>query len=208
MIILDKILRQKYTNYCKLLVNLYIWLTISSCCSSIPLTSGLIGRDGGLSTLCHSCGFACQQRVLKTFPGPGYLHSKDGVVWLCGLLLTGKFVFVCVCVCVCIYIYSYLVNLEQMFIHISFLIFFFFFFFFTEFCQQHQLFAWTKFLTVSQHYLNLNRFWWVKNRLFHTWLCIIAKFICDNIWLSKTLSAGYQLSLQTLDRFLWDQFFF
>ena len=23
--------------------------------------------------------FACQQRVLKTFPGPGYLHSEDGV---------------------------------------------------------------------------------------------------------------------------------
>ena len=64
------------------LVNLYIWLTISSCYGSIPLALGLIGRDGGLSTLCHSCGFACQQRVLKTFPGPGYLHSKDGVVWL------------------------------------------------------------------------------------------------------------------------------
>ena len=29
----------------------YIWLTISSCCGSIPLTLGLIGRDGGLSTL-------------------------------------------------------------------------------------------------------------------------------------------------------------
>ena len=28
----------------------------------------------------HSCGFACQQRVLKTFPGPGYLRSEDGVV--------------------------------------------------------------------------------------------------------------------------------
>ena len=41
-----------------------------------------IGKDVGLSTLCHSCGFACQQRVLKTFPGPDYLHSKDGVVWL------------------------------------------------------------------------------------------------------------------------------
>ena len=26
---------------------------------------GLIGRDGGLSTLCHRCGFDCQQRVLK-----------------------------------------------------------------------------------------------------------------------------------------------
>ena len=42
----------------------------------------MIGSDGGLSTVCHSCGFSCQQRVLKTFPGPGYLHSEDGVVWL------------------------------------------------------------------------------------------------------------------------------
>ena len=31
------------------------------------LSLALIGRDGGLSTLCHSCGFTCQQRVLKTF---------------------------------------------------------------------------------------------------------------------------------------------
>ena len=46
----------------------------------ILLALGLIGRDGGLSTLCHSCGFACKQRVLKTFSGPGYLHSGDGVV--------------------------------------------------------------------------------------------------------------------------------
>ena len=58
----------------------YIWLIISSCYGSIPLALRLIGKDGGLNTLCHSCGFACQQRVLKTFPGPGYLHSKDGVV--------------------------------------------------------------------------------------------------------------------------------
>ena len=64
------------------LVNLYIWITISSCCSSIPLTLGLIERGGGFSTLCHSCGFACQQRVLKTFPGFYYLRSEDGVVWL------------------------------------------------------------------------------------------------------------------------------
>ena len=40
----------------------------------IYLALGFVGRDGGLSTLCHSCGFACQQRrVLKTFPGPCYL---------------------------------------------------------------------------------------------------------------------------------------
>ena len=57
------------------LVNLYIWLTISSCCGSIPLASGLIERDGGLSTLCHSCRFACQQRVLETFPCPLYFQS-------------------------------------------------------------------------------------------------------------------------------------
>ena len=43
---------------------------------------GLIGSDCGLSTLCHSCGFACKQMVLNTFPGPAYLCFKDGVVWL------------------------------------------------------------------------------------------------------------------------------
>ena len=64
------------------LVNLYVWLTISSCYDSIPLALGLIVRDGGLSTLCHSCRLACQQRMLKTFPDPGNLHSEDGVVWL------------------------------------------------------------------------------------------------------------------------------
>ena len=37
--------------------------------------------------LCHSCGFACQQGVLKTLPGPGYLRSVDGVVWLWHLLV-------------------------------------------------------------------------------------------------------------------------
>ena len=60
---------------------IYLYLSLFlSLYGSIPLPFGLIGRDGGLSTLCHSCGFACQQRVLKTFPGPGYLRSEDGVV--------------------------------------------------------------------------------------------------------------------------------
>ena len=70
-----------------LLLSLYIRLTISSCYSSIPLTLGLIGGDNGLSTLCHSCEFACQRRVLKTFPALGHLRSflalgisEDGVV--------------------------------------------------------------------------------------------------------------------------------
>ena len=40
------------------------------------------GRDGGLSTLCHSCRFACQHRVLQILPGTGYFQSKDGVVRL------------------------------------------------------------------------------------------------------------------------------
>ena len=47
---------------------------------SVPLTLGLIGRYGGLSTLCYSCGFACQQGMLKTFPGLGYLRSGNGAV--------------------------------------------------------------------------------------------------------------------------------
>ena len=59
--------------------NLYIRLTISSCYGSIPMTLGLIGENDGLSTLCHSCRFACQQRVLKTFPGLDYVCSEDGV---------------------------------------------------------------------------------------------------------------------------------
>ena len=62
------------------LVNLYIWFTISSCYSSIPLTLGLIRRNCVLSNLCQVCRFACQQRVLKPFPGPNYLRSEDGVV--------------------------------------------------------------------------------------------------------------------------------
>ena len=66
------------------LVNLYLYICviISSCYGSIPLTLGLLGRDGGSGILCHSCGFACQQRVLKTFSTSRYLHSKDRVVWL------------------------------------------------------------------------------------------------------------------------------
>ena len=61
---------------------MFIWLTISSNYGSILLTLVVIRRDGGFSTLCHSCGFACQERVLKTFPGSDYLRSENGVVWL------------------------------------------------------------------------------------------------------------------------------
>ena len=65
------------------LLNLYVWLTSSSCYCSFPLAFRLTVGDGGLSTLCQSCGFVCQQRVLKTFPRVGYLHSEDEVAWLC-----------------------------------------------------------------------------------------------------------------------------
>ena len=69
------------------LANLYIRLTLSSCYDSIPLALGLIGRGDVLNTLCHSGGFACQERMLKTFSGPVFYHSKDGVVWLWHLLV-------------------------------------------------------------------------------------------------------------------------
>ena len=39
-------------------------------------------RVGGLSTLCHSCVFLLQQRVVKTFLGPGYLCTEDGIFCL------------------------------------------------------------------------------------------------------------------------------
>ena len=45
----------------------YIQLNISFCYSSIPLTLVLIGRDGGLSTVCHSCGFDILSLLLFFF---------------------------------------------------------------------------------------------------------------------------------------------
>ena len=52
-----------------------------------PFDVRVIGRDGGLSALCHSCGFNCQQRVLKTFPVPDFPQSEDKVVGLSHLLV-------------------------------------------------------------------------------------------------------------------------
>ena len=89
----------------------------------IYMALGLIGRDGGLSTLCQRCGFDCQQRVLKKFPSPGYLHSEDGIVWLWPSLVNLYiyiyiilyiyiyyiiYIYICVCVIyVAIYVYVY-----------------------------------------------------------------------------------------------------
>ena len=62
------------------LVNLYMYsspfylATVQSQCLAV------IEMDGGLNPLCHSCRFVCHQKVLKTFPGPGYLGSEDVVV--------------------------------------------------------------------------------------------------------------------------------
>ena len=60
---------------------------ILSCYGSIRLTLVLIEREGGLSNLCHNCGFDYPQRLVKMFPGGGYLHSEDGVVWIWHLLV-------------------------------------------------------------------------------------------------------------------------
>ena len=62
--------------------------------------------NGDLSTLFHSSGFAYQQRVLKTFPGPDYHHSKYGVVWLYHLLLN---LHVYIYTYIYIYIYIYII---------------------------------------------------------------------------------------------------
>ena len=64
-----------------------------TCYGSISLIFVFIGRNSGLSILCHECGFDYQQRVLKTFSSPSYLHSGDGVVRL--LPFTAKCVYIC-----------------------------------------------------------------------------------------------------------------
>ena len=50
-----------------------------------------IGRDRGWSTLCRSCEFASQRRMLKMFPGPGYLSSEEGSLTL---VFIGEFAYV------------------------------------------------------------------------------------------------------------------
>ena len=57
-----------------------IQLIILSCYGSIPLTLVLTATGGWFEYSVHSCRFDYQQRVLKTFPGPGYLYSEDGLV--------------------------------------------------------------------------------------------------------------------------------
>ena len=53
---------------------------------------------GGFSTLCHSCGYFCQQRELKMFPGPGYI-CYDGCL---NMAFLGQLIYIY------IYIYIYI----------------------------------------------------------------------------------------------------
>ena len=76
---------KKLLDFCLLNCCMYIYIFVYMAnhftfYGSIPFTFRLIWRDGGgSSTLYHSCGFVCQKRILKTFPGPGYLRSEDEV---------------------------------------------------------------------------------------------------------------------------------
>ena len=63
-----------FTEKFKYIVHHFILLELNS--FDIMLT----GKRGDLNTLCHSCRFDYQHRVLKTFPGPSYLCSEDKVV--------------------------------------------------------------------------------------------------------------------------------
>ena len=67
---LKKLLKQPKTLTCYIcclvILNLNISLIYICIYIYIYIYIGLIGRDSGLITLCHSCGFAFQQRVLKT----------------------------------------------------------------------------------------------------------------------------------------------
>ena len=74
----------------------------------------------------HSCGFACQQRVLKMFPGPGYLYSEDGVDWLSIHLSIYLSIYLSICLCIYLsiyihihtYIYIYTYNIIYMYIYV------------------------------------------------------------------------------------------
>ena len=57
--------------------------------------------------LCVIAVFACHQSVLKVFPGPGYLYSKDQGWGSLTMPFTGKFVYICIYIYI-IYIYIYI----------------------------------------------------------------------------------------------------
>ena len=59
-----------------------IWIYTSLCCLATgqSLCLMMIGRSGGLNTLCNICGFASEKGVQKTFAGPAHLRSEAGIV--------------------------------------------------------------------------------------------------------------------------------
>ena len=71
---------------------IYIWLTISSCYGSIPLTLGLIVRDGGLSTLvsCLQVCLSVEGSKYVSCPWLSPLWGWDSLT----MALTGKFVYI------------------------------------------------------------------------------------------------------------------
>ena len=61
-----------------------------------------------LSTPCYSCGFPCQQGVLKTFPGPGYPLRGWGSLCSLTMVFTGKFVYIYIYIYIYTYIYMHI----------------------------------------------------------------------------------------------------
>ena len=66
-------------------ISLYFLSTLCAMCHE---SISVLIREMVVWALCViAAGFASPQRVLKMFPGPGYLRSKDGIVWLWHLSL-------------------------------------------------------------------------------------------------------------------------
>ena len=63
----------------------------------------VIGSDGGLSTLSHSCGYFYQQRKIKTFHSPAYLRSEDE-----NMAFLAKFGHIYIYIYIYTYIYIYI----------------------------------------------------------------------------------------------------
>ena len=77
------------------------------------------GRDGDLSTLCHSCGFACQQRCLRRFPW-FLLSSLEGWDSLTMTFL-GEYTYIYyICIYIHIYIYMY-IYIQYIYIYIQYI---------------------------------------------------------------------------------------
>ena len=85
----------------------YIWLTISTCYGSIPLTLGLIGRNGVLSTLVSQLQVCLSAEDGKNFSWPRLSPLRG---WCClTMAFTGK--FVCIYIYIILYIYIYYIHI-------------------------------------------------------------------------------------------------